>query len=494
MRVNLILHPEELYDHVHELIRMAFPGCQIIREEAGSGDVDIHLERQTCPGKADFSGRVEGDGFQGSNQDVFTWDDGPGNDRRQLSRAARRFVYDLLVDVLGREINSYGTLTGMRPVKLVHIFLDQGFKLAAIQEKLEQDFRLGEDKARLLVEVAGHNRPFLEAADANPRAVSLYVGIPFCPSRCYYCSFPGAVLKNYEQEIKPFLVALHREMKEIAASLGELGLTVESIYLGGGTPTVLSEGDLANLLACLHQYYISPATKEITVEAGRPDTLTPGKLRLLQEMGINRVCINPQTMHESTLIRIGRNHTLKGVVEASEWARAAGIEHLNMDLIVGLPGEGLQENMHTAEQILKLKPDNITVHTLAVKRGSSLAIQEGLSRLGEKEKEVQSSVDFFASFLRQAGYQPYYLYRQKYMQASLENIGYAVPGSFSLYNIQVMEERQTLIGLGGGAGSKFLNRADASLTSFYNPKNPVSYCANLDRLISGKVDKLRGLH
>lgn len=494
MLINLILQPAEIYDHVHELIRMAFPGGQIIREEAGKGDVQIHLRRDITPGKAAFFGQVEGGGLYEIRRDAFPIEDEKGDSRRQLSRAARRFIYDLLAGALGREINSYGILTGMRPVKLVHHFLDQGADPAAILKRLQQDFRLGRDKARLLVEVALVNRPFLEAADADPRAVVLYIGIPFCPSRCYYCSFPGAVLKNYEQDIRPFLAALYREMEEVGLCLKERGFKVQSVYIGGGTPTVLSERDLAGILGRLHRDYISPATAEITVEAGRPDTLTPGKLRLMREMGVNRVCINPQTMHESTLIRIGRNHNLKGVVDACRWARAAGIRHLNMDVIAGLPGEGLQENMRTAEQILELKPDNITVHTLAVKRGSNLAKQEGLSGLGEREEEVQAGVDFFASFLRRAGYRAYYLYRQKYMQASLENIGYALPGSFSHYNIQVMEERQTLIGLGGGAASKFINRTDASLTSFYNPKNPGSYCEDLERLIGCKVDKLRGLH
>lgn len=494
MLVKLILHPEELYDNIHELVRMAYPGAEILRGPNRHGDIELFLERFQEGSEIHFRASIIGPGLNVQKEASYPQPGLGEESRRQLSRLTRRFVYDLLNAGQVKELNSYGILTGMRPVKLVHRLLDQGLEPDTIIGSLGRDFRVNADKARLLMEVAMNNRAVVVESELKPCALALYVGIPFCPSRCYYCSFPGGILKDYDQDIKPFLAALHYEMKNMALVLNDLGLWIQSIYLGGGTPTVLSYGDLAELLDLMHRLFIVPGTQEITVEAGRPDTLTPEKLVLLKQAGVDRVCINPQTMNEATLHAIGRNHNVKGVVQSLEWARKAGIKTINMDLIVGLPDEGLLENRHTAEEILRLKPENLTVHTLAVKKGSTLARLEGLSRLGEKEAEVHKAVDLMAELLRAAGYLPYYLYRQKYIKASLENIGYSLPGSFSVYNIRIMEECQTLLGLGGGAGSKFYNRTSGELASFYNPKNPSSYCASVERLIAGKVDKLRGLH
>lgn len=494
LQIRLKMYPEELYDNVHELVRMAYPGWEILRGNDKPGDIELSLERCRKGNKIHFRGSILGPDTDVQMENCYP-QPGPGEEiHRMMSRLTRRFVYDLLTGAQDRELNSYGILTGMRPVKLVHHLLDQGLEPDRVLGSLCTDFRISLDKAKLLMEVAANNRPVVTASHSQPHALALYVGIPYCPSRCYYCSFPGGILKDYDQDIMPFLAALRYEMKKMAAVLNDLGFWIQSIYLGGGTPTVLSYGDLAELIELMHRLFIGPDTEEITVEAGRPDTLTLEKLFLLKESGVDRVCINPQTMNEATLHAIGRNHDLKGVVQSLEWARKAGIKTINMDLIVGLPGEGLKENRHTAEEILRLKPENLTVHTLAVKRGSTLAQVEGVSRLGEKEEEVHKAVELMAELLGEAGYQPYYLYRQKYIKASLENIGYSLPGCFSIYNIKIMEECQTLLGLGGGAGSKFFNRNDGSLASFYNPKNPSSYCASVERLIAAKVDKLRALH
>ncbi len=494
MLIKLNLDPPDLYDNVHELVRMAFPGGEISRKDDVTAQIEIGLERTVQAGSVLMKGSILGGALNHRLKASYPLDGQQGEERRQLSRIARRFIYDLLSDALEKDLNVYGILTGMRPVKLVHRFLDQGLSKTEVLRRLEEEFRVKPEKARLLMEVASNNRPFLEIADPGEKSIAIYIGIPFCPSRCYYCSFPGAILRDYEKDVKPFFEALEKEISGIAPEISALGLKMNALYLGGGTPTVLSERDLASLFELLHKYYITPDTREITVEAGRPDTLDRSKLSLLKNLGVDRICINPQTMNEATLVAIGRNHDLKGVVESLEWAREAGIKTINMDLIVGLPGEGRQENLRTAEQVLRLKPDNITVHTLAVKKGSLLAQKEGLSRLGEREEEVNESIAVFAAMLREAGYQPYYMYRQKYIKASMENIGYSLPGKFSTYNIQVMEERQTLLGLGGGAGSKFFNWKDGSLTSFYNPKNPQSYCDSVGRLISAKVDKLRALN
>jgi oxygen-independent coproporphyrinogen-3 oxidase len=291
-----------------------------------------------------------------------------------------------------------------------------------------------------------------------------------------------------------FLAALEYEMETMSLCLKEMGYWVESIYLGGGTPAVLSVEQTEKLFSSMRERFISPATIEITVEAGRPDALSRDKLQAYQRHGVSRVCINPQTMDDSTLRRIGRNHDREGVLRAVDWARECGIKQINMDLIVGLPGEGLRENTHTAEEVLQLHPENVTVHTLALKRGSQLFDSHDALAAQARVDEVERGVELLAGVWRQAGYQPYYMYRQKYMQASMENIGYALPGTYCLYNMQMIEERQTILGLGGGGASKFVDSRDWNLTALYNPRDPQSYCRTVDNLARRKVDKLRALN
>ncbi|MDD2585303.1 MAG: coproporphyrinogen dehydrogenase HemZ [Syntrophomonadaceae bacterium] len=492
MLVYCDFDPVELYSSIHELVRLAYPGCAITLNPEREAEVKFKIKL----GKDHSAVFLQGEVLSSSGNvadcqkyllsDIYAGENEP-------KRHARVFAYHLLCQHVGRDINAYGILTGVRPVKLVHKLLDAGYGSRDIKQKLEHEYCLNPKKASLLMEVAENSRTYLLNREEAARNISIYIGIPYCPTRCYYCSFPGAVLNNYEEDIPSFLKALMLEMDVIGTYLNENKITVQSIYVGGGTPTVLSEGDIEIIFNALHKKYISGATAEITVEAGRPDTLSPAKLKLLREAGVTRVCINPQTMNDFTLKLIGRNHDAKGVVQSVEWARKAGIKKINMDLIVGLPGEHLQENTYTVEQILKLCPENITVHTLAMKRGSAMAEMENRAEINDRVEEVQKGVKLFASALSKADYKPYYLYRQKYMKANMENIGYSLEGNFCLYNIQMIEERQTIIGMGGGAASKFINVSDWKLSSFYNPKNPQSYCESVEKLINRKVDKLRAL-
>lgn len=490
MQIALHLEPPSLYDSIHELVRMAYPGCEI--SCSGEGDIDFYLKMDLNEESALLKARITSPKGVINQEHTCPLKGSLSERLNSAKQRVRLFTYDLLGELTQKDINPYGILTGMRPVKLVHRMLDNGFEPEAIVASLQADYRLQPEKALLLVEIAVNNRPFL--VNAPKAGVSIYIGIPYCPTRCYYCSFPGAVLRDYETEIKPFLKALFTEIRAISSSLSDLNLKVQSLYIGGGTPTVLSNSDLEQLFALLHSSgLISEATVEITVEAGRPDTLDLSKLRLLEANGVNRICINPQTMHDATLKSIGRQHDRKGVINALELAREAGIKKINMDVITGLPGEGLTENTYTAENILQLQPDNITVHTLALKRGSRMAEMESATVQQERTRQVEEGVRLFGRLLRHAGYIPYYLYRQKYMKANMENIGYSRPGSFCLYNMQMMEERQTIIGLGGGAASKFIDLASGYLESVYNPKNPQAYCQGIERLVSRKVDKLQAL-
>lgn len=494
MILALDLQPQELYKSIHELIRLAFPDHVIKIGLMDEADIQISVVQNELADQVVFTAVIKTDLILCEDSKTYPLNTNDQHPAKQIARWARIFIYHFLSRYLTENINPYGILSGVRPVKIVHRLMDQGRDAQTIMEHLQSEYLMEAEKAELLTEIALNNRPCLHSGSKSGRKISVYIGIPFCPSRCYYCSFPGAVLHNHDLQLKPFLLALQREMEGIGDCIQDLQLEVENIYMGGGTPTVLSQAELGEVFALLHKKFISAATREITVEAGRPDTLSPEGLKFLRQMGVNRVCINPQTMHDASLKLMGRNHREIDIEKSVEWARTAGIQNINMDLIVGLPGEGWQENMITGEKVLALKPENITVHSLAVKKGSRLAEAEGKSGVREQVQEVKAGIDYLQKTFRPKGYLPYYLYRQKYMKASMENIGYSLPKHFCNYNIQVMEERQTIIGMGGGASSKFVNPGDWTLTNLHNPKDPLSYCQGLDALLARKVDKLRALN
>ncbi|NLU49317.1 MAG: coproporphyrinogen dehydrogenase HemZ [Syntrophomonadaceae bacterium] len=495
MIIRVEAAPPELISRLHDIVRLYYPGCCLVTGQVAgvAASISIKMARKKEGEALHLQAEVSSNGRKTAAEEVFPL---PGNDREkegEARRLARLFIYRLLSRHHGGKTYPYGILTGVRPTKLVHRWLDEGMDGADIEQVLREKYALRHDKARLLTGIAGRNRGYLPVPEEAARLVSVYIGIPYCPSRCHYCSFPGTVLEDYCGQLKPFLEALRKEVEALGRALHELKLAVQCIYVGGGTPTVLAEDDLSRMFDWLHRYYISDQTVEITVEAGRPDTLNPTKLRTLAGLGVSRISVNPQTMNDPTLRLIGRNHSVEEVVRSVEWAREAGFRQINMDLIVGLPHEGIAENTNTAEMVLQLRPENITVHTLALKRGSLLAQTPVSESLQERVEEVEQGVKLFQDLLTAAGYVPYYLYRQKYMRANLENLGYAFPGQFCIYNIQVIEERQTILGLGCGAASKFVNPRGWTLKSLYNPKDPVSYRNSVDRLAGRKVDNLLGL-
>lgn len=486
--------PESIYEYAHELIRMAFPLAEIQVYTIEDPDLNIsihHFYDNNCikitGSITDTNKLVKICRYHKLSHDQI-------ENRKNINRNTRRLVFDLLSAWNGKKPSTYGILTGVRPVKLIHQFYDRGLNNQEIINRLSHDYKVNYEKSVLMCEVANNNRTFLLSGEKAARLVSVYIGIPFCPSRCYYCSFPGAILNDYCVQVKPFLTCLWQEMIAVGELLKRRNLLVQSIYIGGGTPTVLTLEDQQKLFEILYDWYISEATVEITVEAGRPDTLSVDELRFFAGAGVNRVCINPQTMQDNTLKLIGRNHDHRDIINAVEWARDAGIRQINMDIIIGLPGEGPEQYHDTAARIIKLKPENLTVHTLALKRGSAMAMTEGKDNLEDKIEIVENGIREISQYLIEHGYLPYYLYRQKYMKAALENVGYALPGNFCHYNIKMMEERQTIIGLGAGAASKYVNYSNWSLTSFYNPKNPEVYQQSLTRIIANKVDNLGVVH
>lgn len=412
-----------------------------------------------------------------------------GEEANQIKRLAKLAVYKAVIKILRLEPLPWGILTGIRPTKIVHRLFDLGWSKETVEEHLITSYGMNASKAAGLVEVAGFNRKFLLGPAEAIETISIYIGIPFCPTRCAYCSFPSYPVAKNKDMVSEFLKALHEEIRAVGSLLRDNGLKVQSLYIGGGTPTTLDAAQLASLFENINQGLISPATKEITLEAGRPDTIDKEKLKVSKAAGVTRLSINPQSMNSFTLKAIGRHHSPEEVKKALDIARDVGFNNINMDLIIGLPGEGCTELDRTLKEISEMAPENLTVHTLAVKKASSLRENPDKYPL-PKEQEVYKMLNLAEQFADKLGMKPYYLYRQKYMVGPMENKGYALQGFECIYNIQVIEERQTIIGLGAGAASKYVNVHDWTLTSTYNPKDPQVYIDRVKELINKKAKQL----
>ncbi|GAB6158450.1 hypothetical protein JCM39194_16500 [Desulfotomaculum varum] len=416
----------------------------------------------------------------------------PGENQNELKRLARLAVYRLLVSYSGRRPSPWGIMTGIRPTKVVHRLFDLGWPATDIEHYLAEKYDLAQDKAVLITAIAKTQRPYLLSGASAARQVSIYIGIPFCPTRCLYCSFPSYSIKQHRALVEPFLKALLEEIRVVGQTLQARGLQVQTIYLGGGTPTSLGVDQLRSLLMAVNRYLRTDKTVEITVEGGRPDTLTPEVLAVLAQQGVTRLSINPQSMQQHTLDIIGRSHTVEDIYRAMAEARKYKFTTVNMDIIVGLPGETVQDVTHTMRHLRQLKPENLTVHALALKRASHLK-----QRLAEFSLiDAAQAAAMWEEAAREAqgmGLQPYYMYRQKQMVGNLENIGYALPGHACIYNIQMIEERQTVIGLGVGAGSKWVNPLTHSLVNQYNAKEPRQYVERLDEYLRRKVNRIEQL-
>ncbi len=323
--------------------------------------------------------------------------------------------------------------------------------------------------------------PYLK--EKSPNLIGLYIGIPFCPTRCVYCSFPS-YQADYDS-IKKYLEALEYEIRFAGEAAARQGLFPESVYIGGGTPTVLKDEDLSGLLKTIEESFDLGATKEFTVEAGRPDTITESKLVVLRESGVDRISINPQSMKPETLDKIGRRHSPEDVISAFSIADSLGFNVINTDLIAGLPDEDPGDFANSLKTIIGLGPDNITIHTLAVKRASGLKDidKEYSYRQGEK---IDLMLGSGRSMLEESGYIPYYLYRQKQMAGNLENVGYSFPGKESVYNIRIMEEDQTILALGAGAITKVRYPEENRLERIPNVANYQIYIERIEEMIDRK--------
>lgn len=397
---------------------------------------------------------------------------------RLTRRTLQRAFYLAAVDCLGTE-PPWGMLSGVRPVKLPTRAMEEGATPRQAEAMLRDRYRVSPSRRRLAMDCAQASLALKR--DLKPQEVSLYVGIPFCPTRCAYCSFISSS-GSANRLIPDYLRGLHREIDAAGKALREGGKTVRTVYIGGGTPTTLEAPQLKELLDRLHTAFrLAPGT-EFTVEAGRPDTITREKLLAIRDGGGNRISVNPQTMSDKVLAAIGRSHRAQEIRQAYALARQVGVGAINMDLIAGLPGDTAAGFRATLEEVIAMAPENITVHTLALKRGARLRQEEAPLPPGE---EVARMLDFAWTALRQAGYLPYYLYRQKFMSGSFENVGWCKPGFPNEYNICMMEELHTVLSLGAGGVTKSIGAG--SVRRAANPKYPQEYIQNIDAIQAEKA-------
>lgn len=406
--------------------------------------------------------------------------------RRDIKNALKQTLYQMLAKACGGEL-PWGTLTGIRPTKIPMKLLEEGKSEGEAFTYMKDTYLASDEKIRLAIEIAQRERRLLNKIDYE-NGYSLYIGIPFCPSTCLYCSFTSYSLAAYKGYVDAYLDALEKEIDFVAAKFYHKKLN--SVYIGGGTPTTLSAEQLDRLLRKIRCSFDLQHCLEFTVEAGRPDSITREKLEALKKNGITRISVNPQTMKQETLDIIGRKHTVEQTLESFRLAREVGMDNINMDLIMGLPNETIDDVRHTMEVMKELRPDNITIHSLAIKRAARLNIFKDYYKDMEMINTAEH-MDLCAAFCKDMGLEPYYLYRQKGMAGNMENVGYAAPGKAGVYNILIMEEKQTIMALGAGASTKIvlpdLNEDGNHLIErVENVKDVKTYITRIDEMISRK--------
>lgn len=410
-----------------------------------------------------------------------------GRSKKELHEAFKCTLYTKLSAQLNKTL-PWGYLTGVRPSKIAYTLLEKGADREQILKEFTKKHLASEKKAQLALQVAQTEKSILEKMDYK-NGYSLYIGIPFCPTTCLYCSFTSYSLAAYQSKVQPYLEALLKEMKYVSEAMR--GRRLDTVYFGGGTPTTLSAGQLDMLLTELERQFDLSACRELTVEAGRPDSITYEKLCVLKAHHVDRISINPQTMNQQTLDLIGRRHTVEQIEEAFALAGKAGLDNINMDMILGLPGENKEMVQHTLEKIKALAPESLTVHSLAIKRAAALNIwrEKYLDLQMDNSDEI---VSMAADYAHQMGHQPYYMYRQKNMAGNFENVGYSKPGLECIYNILIMEEKQTIIAMGAGASTKivFQNETEGGqagrIERIENVKDVTNYIQRIDEMIERK--------
>lgn len=408
-----------------------------------------------------------------------------GEDSEQI-KAQRKYwidvcLYEELKKLTGQTL-AWGILTGVRPTKIAMEKLEEGWERDRFVAWFQEECRVSQKKAELSFEIAGRERSLLGELDCE-NGYSLYVGIPFCPSVCTYCSFSSGALSDWSGRIWDYLAALESELEFIGERCR--GRKLNTIYMGGGTPTTLTAEQLEDLLSCIDRHFSREHLLEYTVEAGRPDSITKEKLMVLKAHGVTRISINPQSMQQKTLDRIGRRHRVEEIVEAYELARRMGFDNINMDLIAGLPGESPADMADTLTKIRRLGPDSLTVHSLAIKRAAKMEFSDLEADVKETSRVLSEMIGMAEETARKMGLLPYYLYRQKNIAGNFENVGYAREGRAGIYNVLIMEEKQSIVACGAGSVSKRVY-PDGRIERSENVKDVALYIQKIDEMIERK--------
>lgn len=401
--------------------------------------------------------------------------------KKEARNVFKRMMYDMLKKLTGREL-PWGTLTGVRPTKIVYTLLEEGKNDREIKDYLKKEYYVSEKKGDLAIKVASNEKRLLEKLDYN-NGYSLYAGIPFCPTTCLYCSFTSYPLAVWKDRVDTYVDAMLKELEFTSRLMKDKKL--DTFYMGGGTPTTLEPEQLDRVLSFFEEHFDTTGLKEYTIEAGRPDSITRDKLLIMKKHGVDRISINPQTMNDDTLKLIGRHHTVEQIKEAFTLARECGFDNINMDLIIGLPGETREHIERTMREVALLAPDSLTVHSLAIKRAARLNI------FWEKYKDyamvnTDDIINMTADCAAAMGMEPYYLYRQKNMAGNFENVGYSKPGREGIYNILIMEEKQTIMAVGAGASTKVVFPKENRIERVENVKDVTTYIENIDEMIDRK--------
>lgn len=499
--IGLLIQDNAFEQDIRELLMSFYPG-QTYAHEAAEG-VDFYVETRFGDGEIgvriwDRAAGAEAAAVQESGAEApvppapgFTLaaaSQAPADlaDHLASKNVIKQMFYRMLCERTGSTL-PWGSLTGIRPTKIALTRLEEGWKEEQIRSFMKETYMASDEKVDLSIEIAAREKKLLEPLDYE-RGYSLYVGIPFCPTTCLYCSFTSYPISKWKGRTGLYLEALFKELEYTAAKMK--GRPLDTVYFGGGTPTSLEAEELDQILCRLEQLFDLEHTLEFTVEAGRPDSITREKLQVLRDHGITRISINPQTMNQSTLDLIGRRHSVDMVKEKFLLARELGFDNINMDLIMGLPQEGMEEVRHTLREVKALAPDSLTVHSLAIKRAARLNMfKEDYS--GLTIQNTPEMIDLSAACAREMGMEPYYLYRQKNMAGNFENVGYALPGKACIYNILIMEEMQTIAACGAGTTTKVVFPAENRRERCENVKEVEQYITRIDEMI-GRKDKILG--
>ena len=487
--MRLYLHRHEYKYAVEQMLLTMFPAE---RPEYPDGKpegerLEISLSHTAQRTTACCALRINGGIYKGRAQCA----NAAMTDELHTDRVCQRLIKDAIYRAAlrsGCPRPAWGALTGVRPGKVLSSLIAEEHNEDKALRRFIREYDVSPARAQLCMTTT--RETLRAAASLSPKDICLYVGIPFCPTRCAYCSFVSQSVEKSMKLIPPFLEALEKEIAATAAQVNALGLRVVSVYMGGGTPTTLSAEQLDRLCSVLGDEFDLSAVREYTVEAGRPDTISADKLSVLRAHGVDRVSVNPQTMSDRVLELIGRRHTASDIERALQLVREVGGFDVNMDLIAGLPGDSTEGFHDTVEKVLALGAENITVHTLSLKKGSRITLEEvPIPGAGE----VSAMLDFAGERLSAAGYSPYYLYRQKFMSGGFENVGWAKDGRVNLYNICIMEELCSIIAMGGGGSTKLIRPDDGRNIRIMAPKYPLEYINSIGTTCTEKA-KILGFY